>query len=125
MTNGLLFFAHNNPLNRLFKTCVISSTMARYNLGIENITVVTDSNSYEYTSKNIDVEKYIPNLILADKDQEFKRINYRNYRDTNHTVKSLSFYNANRCDSFDISPYDETIILDVDYMILSDSLNNC
>ena len=125
MTNGLLFFAHNNPEIDYLKLACVSSSMARYNLGMENITVVTDSNSYEYTSKNIDVEKYIPNLILADKDQEFKRINYRNYRDTNHTVKSLSFYNANRCDSFDIPFHDETIILDVDYMILSDSLNNC
>ena len=125
MTNGLLFFAHNNPEIDYLKLACVSSSMARFNLGMEDITVVTASNSYEYTSKNLDVEKYIPNLILADKDKEFKRRNYRNYRDTNHTVKSLSFYNANRCDSFEISPYDETIVLDVDYMILSDSLNNC
>lgn len=125
MTKGLLFFAHNNPEIDYLKLACMSSTMARYNLGIENITVVTDSNSLDYTSKHIDVDKYIPNIILTDKDQEFKRKNYRNYRDTSHTVKSLSFYNANRCDSFDISPYDETIVLDVDYLILSDSLNNC
>ena len=67
MTNGLLFFAHNNPEIDYLKLACVSSSMARYNLGIENITVVTDSNSYKYT-KNIDVEKYIPNLILADKD---------------------------------------------------------
>ena len=125
MNKGLLFFAHNNPEIDYLKLACVSSSMARYNLGLENITVVTDSNSLEYTSKIINVDKYIPNIILTDKDQEFKRRNFRNFRDTNHTVKSLSFYNANRCDAFDITPYDETIILDVDYLILSDSLNNC
>ena len=111
MNNGLIFFAHNNPEIDYLKLACVSSSMARYNLGLENITVVTDSNSLEYTSKIINVDKYIPNIILTDKDQEFKRRNFRNFRDTNHTVKSLSFYNANRCDAFDITPYDETSFL--------------
>ncbi len=125
MSKGLLYYAHNNPEIDYLKLACVSCAMAKYNLGIENITVVTDSNSLEYTSKNIDVDKYIPNIILTDKDPEFKAKNFRNYRDTNHTVKTLSFYNANRCDAYQVSPYDQTIILDVDYLIMSDTLNNC
>ena len=70
MNNGLIFFAHNNPEIDYLKLACVSSSMARYNLGLENITVVTDSNSLEYTSKIINVDKYIPNIILTDKDQE-------------------------------------------------------
>jgi hypothetical protein len=49
----------------------------------------------------------------------------RIYKDTSHTAKHLSFYNVNRCDAYDISPYDETILLDADYLVLSDTLNQC
>jgi hypothetical protein len=125
MSKGLLYYAHNNPEIDYLKLACVSSSMAQYNLGVENITVVTDSDSLNYTSKNINIDNYVSNVILTDKDLNFKLKNYRNYRDTNHSIKNLSFYNANRCDAYNISPYDQTIVLDVDYLIMSDSLNNC
>jgi hypothetical protein len=47
------------------------------------------------------------------------------YKDTNLSPKSLSFYNLDRCDAYDLSPFDETIVIDADYLILSDKLNDC
>ena len=37
----------------------------------------------------------------------------------------LSFYNLDRADAYDITPYDQTILLDTDYVIFSDTLNKC
>ena len=71
------------------------------------------------------IKKAINNLIVVDKDKKFKNTNIRLYKDTSHTVKNLSFYNVNRCDAYDLSPYDETILLDADYLILSNTLNQC
>ena len=124
-TKGFLLYAHNNEEIEYLKIACVTASMIRYNLGKHSITVVTDQNSYDYTSKNIKVEDYIDNIIIAEKDLDFKAKNHRNYRDTNHSVKVLPFYNANRCDAYDISPYDETIVMDVDYLIFSDSLNAC
>jgi len=64
-------------------------------------------------------------LIVVEKDKKFKQKNIRLYKDTSHASKYLPFYNVNRCDAYDISPYDETILLDADYLILSDTLNHC
>ena len=47
------------------------------------------------------------------------------YKDTNHTTKPLSFYNKDRADAYELSPNDETILLDADYPVLSNALNNC
>ena len=58
-------------------------------------------------------------------DKDFKLSNRRMYKDTSHTAKPLSFYNKDRADAYELSPYDETIIVDADYLILSDALNNC
>ncbi len=71
------------------------------------------------------IKKAINNIIVVEKDKEFKLSNTRIYKDTSHTAKPLSFYNVNRCDAYDLSPYEETILLDVDYLILSDTLNQC
>ena len=98
------------------------------NLGVKNITVVTDPHSLEHAQKTLGkklIKKAINNLIVVDKDKKFKNTNIRLYKDTSHTVKNLSFYNVNRCDAYDLSPYDETILLDADYLILSNTLNQC
>ena len=65
------------------------------------------------------------NIVVVEKDKKFKASNLRLYKDTSHSAKYLPFYNVNRCDAYDISPYDETILIDADYLILSDTLNHC
>lgn len=125
---GIIMFAHNNSEIDYFKLAVLNSLLIQRHLGISNITVVTDPHSYEHGIKTLGkklVNSAINNLIVVEKDKEFKLANTRIYKDTSHTAKPLSFYNVNRCDAYDLSPYEETILLDVDYLILSDTLNQC
>jgi len=127
-SKGVVLFAHNNKEINYLKLACVSCAMIKKNLGTENITVVSDIDSYEY---NLDVlgkdfiEKHIPNLILVQKDYDFKNKNIRSFRDTNHNIQTLSFYNENRSSVYDITPYDETLVIDVDYLVMSDSLNLC
>lgn len=125
---GIIMFAHNNSEIDYFKLAVLNSLLIQRHLGISNITVVTDPHSYDHGIKTLGkklVNSAINNLIVVEKDKEFKLANTRIYKDTSHTAKPLSFYNVNRCDAYDLSPYEETILLDVDYLILSDTLNQC
>lgn len=127
-SKGVVLFAHNNKEINYLKLACVSCAMIKKNLGTENITVVSDIDSYEY---NLDVlgkdflEKHIPNLILVQKDYDFKNKNIRSFRDTNHNIQTLSFYNENRSSVYDITPYDETLVIDVDYLVMCDSLNLC
>ena len=125
---GILMFAHNNSEIDYFRLAVVNSLLIQKNLGIKNITVVTDPFSLKHAEKSLGkrlIKKAINNLVVVDKDKKFKEKNLRLYKDTSHNAKHLQFYNVNRCDAYDISPYEETILLDVDYLILSDTLNQC
>tara|TARA_Y100001972_G_C7658055_1_gene331564 strand:+ start:657 stop:1556 length:900 start_codon:yes stop_codon:yes gene_type:complete len=127
-SRGILMFAHNNDEIDYFRLAVVNSLLIQKHLGIKDITVVTDSHSLSYAQEEMGedvVNKAINNIVLNEKDRNFKRANIRVYKDTSHTAKNLSFYNVNRCDAYDISPYDETILIDADYLILSNTLNQC
>jgi hypothetical protein len=127
-TRGVLMFAHNNTEIDYFRLAVVNALLVQKNLGIKNITVVTDPHSLAQGEKTLGkrlIKKAINNIVVVDKDIQFKAKNQRLYKDTSHTAKYLPFYNVNRCDAYDISPYDETILIDVDYLILSDTLNSC
>jgi hypothetical protein len=127
-SKGFLMFAHNNEEIDYMQLAVINSLLIQKHLKIKNITVVTDPHSLKHAEKTLGkklIKKAINNLVVVEKDKKFKAKNIRLYKDTSHTAKSLPFYNVNRCDAYDISPYDETILIDVDYLILSDVLNQC
>lgn len=121
-------FAHNNTEIDYFRLAVVNALLVQKNLGIKNITVVTDPHSLKQGEKTLGkrlIKKAINNIIVIEKDKKFKALNQRLYKDTSHTAKYLPFYNVNRCDAYDLSPYDETLLIDVDYLILSDTLNHC
>ena len=127
-TRGVLMFAHNNTEIDYFRLAVVNALLVQKNLGIKNVTVVTDPHSLKQGEKTLGkrlIKKAINNIVVVDKDKRFKALNQRLYKDTSHTAKYLPFYNVNRCDAYEISPYDETLLIDVDYLILSDTLNHC
>jgi hypothetical protein len=127
-TRGVIMFAHNNSEIDYFRLAVVNALLVQKNMGIKNITVVTDPHSLKQGEKTLGkrlIKKAINNIVVIEKDKNFKERNIRLYKDTSHSVKHLPFYNVNRCDAYDISPYDETLLIDVDYLILSDTLNHC
>tara|TARA_B100001057_G_C22807816_1_gene934200 strand:+ start:80 stop:979 length:900 start_codon:yes stop_codon:yes gene_type:complete len=127
-TRGVIMFAHNNTEIDYFRLAVVNALLVQKNLGIKNITVVTDPHSLKQGEKTLGkrlIKKAINNIIVIEKDKKFKALNQRLYKDTSHTTKYLPFYNVNRCDAYELSPYDETLLIDVDYLILSDTLNHC
>jgi hypothetical protein len=127
-SRGVIMFAHNNTEIDYFRLAVVNALLVQKNLGIKNITVVTDPFSLAQGEKTLGkrlIKKAINNIIVIEKDKKFKALNQRLYKDTSHTTKYLPFYNVNRCDAYHLSPYDETLLIDVDYLILSDTLNHC
>ena len=128
MSKGFLMFAHNNDEIDYFKLATVNAMLIKQNCDIQNVTVVTNKASYDYTVSQLGkdfVDKAINNIVFVEKDKHFKYANQRLFKDTSHTIKPLPFYNLDRCDAYDISPYDETIMIDADYLILSNALNSC
>jgi len=127
MSKGILMFAHNNDEIDYFKMAVVNAGLIKKHLNV-NVCVATDSFSYDFGLTELGpdlIHKYIDDLLIVEKDRDFKYKNQRIYRDTINKVKPLSFYNISRADVYDITPYDETIMIDTDYLILGNTLNVC
>ena len=120
-------FAHNNSEIDYFRMAVVNAKLIKEHLGV-NVCIATDQHSYNHTTQTLPadiISNCVDDLIITQKDTTFKYTNNKIYRDTKHKEQMLSFYNLDRVDAYDISPYDETILLDADYLVLGDTLSQC
>jgi len=129
-SKGILMFAHNNNEIDYFKLAITNALLIQKHMGLtaKQITIVTDTASYNYGKETLGtalIKSASTSIIINEKDPMFKKQNMRLYKDTSHRPQTLSFYNVNRADAYNISPYDETILIDCDYLVLSDALNAC
>ncbi len=124
MSKGVLMFAHNNTEIDYFKIACANALMVKHNLGVP-VTLVTDESTYKYGQKTLGktlVGHCFNNVQLVKRNRNFD--NKRHYADAS-TRKTLQFYNCNHWEAYGLSPYDETLFIDVDYLIMSSELNKC
>ena len=107
MTTGALIFAFNNERTDYVKMAAWSAERIRHYLKIP-VTLVTDATD--------------PGL--ADQFDEVRRVAaqtggtryFEDYADT------VSWHNAGRTDAYSLTPYDQTLVLDSDYVVCGNQL---
>jgi hypothetical protein len=112
MSKGALMFAYNNDFDYL-SMADVAAGLVKKNLGIPT-TVVTDEASLK--NKNI---KYIDNIIT----KESTGGNTRSFMLPGSTI-TTTWRNLNRSDAYELTPYDQTLMLDSDYFTFSDRLRH-
>jgi hypothetical protein len=118
-------YAHNNTEIDYFKIACANALMVQHNLNVP-VTLVTDPGTLSWAKTAMDpkfIDKCFEKIIEVDRNYKFQ--NMRNFADTVFNVKSLQFYNCNHHEAYDLSPYDETLFIDADYLIMSDALSGC
>lgn len=122
MNKGALIFAHNSRDVDYILMAVVSGGLAKKNLGI-SVSLVTDESTAEWF-RNLEysnlLQTVFEHVIIVDKPVTDNR---RKLRDGT-TYKTVPFINANRSTAFDVTPYEHTLIIDSDYLVFSDNLNN-
>jgi hypothetical protein len=112
MSRGFLIFAFNNEvIDYLGHALWIADRIERI-LGLPT-SIVTDTKSAETKT---DVKH---NLVLTDAIAGHQR----NF-DINQQDKVAEWKNVNRFQAYDLSPYDETVVIDSDYIVNSAQLLN-
>lgn len=98
---GVLLFAFNNEKVDYVSMAVETAKRAKHflNLPVSIVTDSTDSSLSEIFDKVIHLEA-----------------------DSSNTRDSVSWRNKGRFKAYDLTPYDETLVLDTDYLINGDSL---
>ena len=100
---GVLLFAFNNPKFNYYEMAVATAKRANHFLGLP-VTIVTDSASLpEKQTYTFD------KVVVVESDK------------TNRRDRSI-WINKGRHQAYALSPYDETLLLDTDYMINSPML---
>ncbi len=125
MSRGVLMYAHNNSEIDYFKIACANALMVKKNLQVP-VTLVTDEGTLEWGVKSLGeefIKQCFENVVLTKRMWSFE--NKRTYSDTSASQKTLQFYNCNHWEAFELSPYDETLFIDADYLIMSAALSNC
>lgn len=105
MTTGALIFAFNNEQTDYLSMAQWSAANIQRHLQIP-VSIVTN---VKCTLPKVD------RVIYADS----KSGGTRYFEDYNNTV---TWHNAGRVDAYNLSPYDQTLLLDADYVVASDQL---
>lgn len=103
MTRGVLLFAFNSPKYNYYEMAVATAKRVNHFLGLP-VTLVTDEHS-----QPANITYQFDNVVIATADKT-------NRRDWGIWI------NKGRYRAYNLSPYDETLLLDTDYMVNSDKL---
>ncbi len=118
-TKGFLIYAHNNEEIDYGKIAVCCATMLKAHLKENKTCLVTDEGTLSYLKSSMGedvISKAFDHIKVLDWTYQ-KSASPRRFLDTLSTKKSLTWYNGSRSSAYDLSPFDETIILDSDYLV--------
>lgn len=122
MNQGILIFAHNSRVIDYARLAVIAGGLAKKHLN-KPASLVTDKTTYQWivdSELKVDVEKVFENVLFVEKPG---LDNQRTLHDGDRQ-ESIPFFNKSRSNAYELTPYDQTLLLDSDFLIFSDVLNN-
>lgn len=116
---GIVFFARDNEQFSYAQMACIAAAMARKHLsGFDEICLLTDTSTYNKSKKDID--SAFDRVIARDVESQN---NPRMFKDTLDVTNIGDFKNTDRNDIFELTPYEETLVIDADYLIMSNTLD--
>lgn len=121
---GILIFAFNNPEIDYVKMACCCALSAKSHLDNIHVTLVTSEGDFAWANKSLTEEiastafDNVEFIIPPSSDD-----NIRTHYDSPWTKFKAPFINGNRVSAYEISPYEETLLIDVDYLILSNRLD--
>src|SRR5210317_2000311 len=105
MTVGALLFAFDSEI-KYTKLAVECAKRIKQYLGLPS-TLITD--------RKLDTDIFDQQIIVAKPENTNKRF----WHDTERTT---TWYNFGRHNAIDVTPYDRTLLLDIDYIVNSNTL---
>lgn len=118
MSNGAVLIARNNTEVDYIKQAVFCAKRIIKFLDIP-VSLITDN--LEYVEKNHPDHPF-DKIIVIENDTNYT---YKKYNDGNFSRRNLEFKNTSRSDVYDLSPYDNTLLMDTDFIISNNVLKNC
>jgi hypothetical protein len=119
MKQGLLIFAFNNSEVDYVELAIYAAKRAKHFLN-KPVSLVTDSSEWLYKTFPNDVDVFDEIIESVDATTQNKK-----FYDGANSYSNLVWKNSNRANCFRLSPYDETLVIDSDFIINSSFLAYC
>lgn len=126
MKEGILIYALNNHDIDYVKLAKEAARRARLFLK-KPIALATDN--VEWAEKVLDKDDF-EIIIDLSSDKKYKNLisngtNYRVFNDGSLSHRKAEFKNLVRTKTFEITPFEETLVIDADFLIANNTLSNC
>lgn len=121
MKKGIVIYAHNNRSVDYALMALISGGLAKKKLNVP-VSLISDPSTVEWMRESGIFEKAVnvfDQIIIVNRPETD---NVRRLHDGTE-VSTVPFLNSNRSSAWDLTPYDRTLLIDSDYLIFSDLLN--
>ena len=118
--NGICLFCYNNDQLDYTRFAILAAKYAKMNLNDMSITLITDDGTKGWLEENFKeklVDSLFDNIIIDN--VEHKR-NMRRHMDSPWTEFNAQFSNSNKHDVFTLTPYERTLLIDTDFLIMND-----
>jgi hypothetical protein len=119
MTQGVLIFAFNNSEVDYVELSIYAAKRVKRFLN-KPVSLVTDSSEWLYKTFPNDVDVFDKIIESVDTTTQVKK-----FYDGADSYSNLVWKNSNRANCFYLSPYDETLVIDSDFIINSSFLEYC
>lgn len=126
MSRGFLLFAHNNGQIDYGLVAMCNATMIKHFMPGTSVCLVTDIGTLGWLKRSRGeraVEHAFDHIKVISTGSAEN--NQRRFNDGANTQHMLPWFNHSRSDAYGLSPYDETILIDGDYLVTNDRLALC
>lgn len=121
MNTGVVIYAHNSRYIDYAVTAIVSGSLAKKNLQVP-VTLITDASTIDWMKTSgvyNKAESLFDSIIeVIRPETENQRIIFDCFKSQN-----VPFINSNRSSVWELTPYDRTLLIDSDYLIFNNSLN--
>lgn len=115
MSQGCIMFAHNGDID-YGSQAVLAAKLAICQLSVP-VSLITDQQTLDDMNSKFDQLPF-DQIIIVDRPQTKNSRSLAN----GDQRQNISFINSNRATVYDLTPYNRTLLIDTDFLILSPSL---
>lgn len=128
MTQGVLIYAFNN--NDIDYIKIAAEAARRVKLFLKKPVALVTDNTQWLEETIIDRNQLFDIVIDIRTEEKYKTVlasnlNFRRFNDGSLSYRKLEFKNLARTKTYELSPFDETLVIDCDYLIANSNLTHC
>ena len=121
--NGVTFFAYNNEQIDYIRLAVLAASAVKKHMKNNQTCLITNKSSLDWSTKSITnkvLNKAFDHIISEEPDH---KPNIRKFYDSPWATFECQFENWNKNDVIELTPFDKTLMLDVDFLVNNNFLD--